>query len=144
MAHQSPVGLVNLRQLDTSNGCQDHTALPYAATSFVCVSCSAHGKPALRARFPPPRPRPPHPIPTLVTMANAPLRNGMAQACRDDLPDKHSGIFFERGLDRNLLICPSGNPKTLSQRRLASHAWVIRKLDQPRIDHAHRPNSGYL
>jgi hypothetical protein len=34
----------------------------------------------------------------------------MAQACRDDLPDKHSGIFFERGLDRNLLICPSGNP----------------------------------
>jgi hypothetical protein len=38
MAHQSPVGLVNLRQLDTSNGCQDHTALPYAATSFVCVS----------------------------------------------------------------------------------------------------------
>ena len=35
MAHQSPVELVNLRQLDTSNGCQDHTALPYAATSFV-------------------------------------------------------------------------------------------------------------
>src|SRR6266550_2649736 len=32
----------------------------------------------------------------------------MAQARRDDLPDKHSRIFFERGLDRNLLICPSG------------------------------------
>src|SRR3981189_3067291 len=27
----------NLRRLDTSNGCQDHTVLPYAATSFVCV-----------------------------------------------------------------------------------------------------------
>ncbi|MDT7816218.1 MAG: hypothetical protein QOJ42_6134, partial [Acidobacteriaceae bacterium] len=27
----------NLRRLDTSNGCQDHTVLPYAATSFVCA-----------------------------------------------------------------------------------------------------------
>src|SRR3989440_10711604 len=31
----SPVGPTCLRQLDTSNGCQDHTALPSAATSFV-------------------------------------------------------------------------------------------------------------
>jgi hypothetical protein len=30
---QNPVGPTRLRQLDTSNGCQDHTALPYAATS---------------------------------------------------------------------------------------------------------------
>ena len=29
---RNPVGLVNLRRLDTSNGCQDHTVLPYAAT----------------------------------------------------------------------------------------------------------------
>ena len=28
----------NLRQLDTSNGCQDHTVLPYASASFVCAS----------------------------------------------------------------------------------------------------------
>jgi hypothetical protein len=28
----SPVGLTRLRRLDTSNGCQDHTVLPYAAT----------------------------------------------------------------------------------------------------------------
>jgi len=26
---------VNLRQLDTSNGCQDHTVLPYAIAPFV-------------------------------------------------------------------------------------------------------------
>jgi hypothetical protein len=26
------LGLQNLRRLDTSNGCQDHTVLPYAAT----------------------------------------------------------------------------------------------------------------
>ena len=28
--HRNPVGFENLRQLDTSNGCQDHTVLPYA------------------------------------------------------------------------------------------------------------------
>jgi hypothetical protein len=28
----NPVGSTPLRQLDTSNGCQDHTALPYAAS----------------------------------------------------------------------------------------------------------------
>src|SRR5882757_3260554 len=30
-----PVGPTRLRQLDTSNGCQDHTALPYASAPFV-------------------------------------------------------------------------------------------------------------
>ena len=41
----------NLRRLDTSNGCQDHTVLPYVAASFVCMNSNAHGKPALRFRF---------------------------------------------------------------------------------------------
>ena len=36
-AYPRPVGPTCLRQLDTSNGCQDHTASPYAATSFVCA-----------------------------------------------------------------------------------------------------------
>jgi hypothetical protein len=30
-----PVGLTCLRQLDTSNGCQDHTALPSAAPVYA-------------------------------------------------------------------------------------------------------------
>src|SRR4029077_4515264 len=34
---QTQLGYENLRRLDTSNGCQDHTVLPYAATSFVCA-----------------------------------------------------------------------------------------------------------
>ena len=42
MAHQSPVGLVNLRQLDTSNGCQDHTALPSATAPLVLRAVIAH------------------------------------------------------------------------------------------------------
>jgi hypothetical protein len=36
----NPVGSTPLRQLDTSNGCQDHTALPYAASPVVCTLCS--------------------------------------------------------------------------------------------------------
>jgi hypothetical protein len=32
----------------------------------------------------------------------------MAQAFSDDLPDGHSGKFFDGGLDSLLLICPSG------------------------------------
>src|SRR6478736_838372 len=50
-AHRNPVGLVNLHQLDTSNGCQDHTVLPYA--SALRVLSIAHGDPALRFRFTP-------------------------------------------------------------------------------------------
>jgi len=34
-AYPRPVGPTCLRQLDTSNGCQDHTALPYASAPFV-------------------------------------------------------------------------------------------------------------
>ena|SRR6476661_9813446 len=43
------LGSQNLRQLDTSNGCQDHTVLPYASASFVCVPLIAHGRTALRS-----------------------------------------------------------------------------------------------
>jgi hypothetical protein len=77
------LGLQNLRRLDTSNGCQDHTVLPYAAARlrqkalralapFVWRALIAHGRTALRSQARPTLPRPPHPIPTFVTMANAP------------------------------------------------------------------------
>jgi hypothetical protein len=33
------------RQLGISNGCRNHTVLPYATTSFVCAPRIAHGKP---------------------------------------------------------------------------------------------------
>src|SRR5258708_34950122 len=47
----NPVGPQNLRQLDTSNGCQDHTALPSASVPFVCAlsNRSQVAKPALRS-----------------------------------------------------------------------------------------------
>jgi hypothetical protein len=39
---QSPVGPTHLRQFSTSNGCQDHTVLPYALAPFVCALLIAH------------------------------------------------------------------------------------------------------
>ena len=40
----------NLRRLDTSNGCQDHTVLPYAKAPFVCAPFNrsrAEARPAI-------------------------------------------------------------------------------------------------
>ena len=37
---RNPVGSTFLRRLDTSNGCQNHTALPYAASPVVYALCS--------------------------------------------------------------------------------------------------------
>jgi hypothetical protein len=84
----------NLRQLDTSNGCQDHTALPYAATSAktlrrtVCdppdsargvstpfVRAPVHRSqaiPALRCRFAPDAAASTASCPASVTFATRP------------------------------------------------------------------------
>src|SRR6266700_5776735 len=72
---------VNLRRLDTSNGCQDHTLLPSAAAPFVLArSDSSRGSLALPSLARATLPRPPHPIPTSVTIREAPLlRDGMAR-----------------------------------------------------------------
>ena len=83
---ETRLGSQNLRRLDTSNGCQDHTVLPYAASRLRQKASPGigAGRPARRsiaheskdppcdpARAPT-LPRPPHPVPTFVTMANAP------------------------------------------------------------------------
>ena len=90
---------------------QDHTTSPYAATSLVRSLLIAHGpfaNPPCNHVARLTLPRPPHPIPTFVTIMIRPSsRDGMARTCRDDLPDGESEIFLQRGLDRNLLICPS-------------------------------------
>jgi len=39
-ACRTRLGSKNLRRLDTSHGCQDHTVLPYAASPVVCALCS--------------------------------------------------------------------------------------------------------
>src|SRR5215216_6528773 len=104
-----PVGPDNLHQLDTSNGCQDHTVLPSAASSdhtlqparmlpeevsteaFKRRSSSrrpiAHGKPPCDHARGPTLPRPPQPVPTFVTNANALSVGQNSGSCRFDLGD---------------------------------------------------------
>jgi hypothetical protein len=55
-------------------------------------------------------PRPSHPAPNTRDDREAPLffGHGTARACRDDLPDKQSEIFFREGLDMNLREMPVG------------------------------------
>jgi hypothetical protein len=53
-ADRTRLGSVNLRQLDTSHGCQDHTVLPYASAPYVLRGYrSLTEEPALRTLFAP-------------------------------------------------------------------------------------------
>jgi hypothetical protein len=134
MADTIRLDRVRHRQLGTSNGCRDHTVLPYAtrlrqeaSPGLVPIrrSFSEGGNNAVRparvvhSRKPPCEqtaaptpPRPPHPIPRFVTIMIRPsCRERMGRTGSPDLPDGGSGIFFARRLDRFLraqLICPSG------------------------------------
>ena len=90
----------HLRRFDTSNGCRNHTLLPYAATRLRqppssetglrrvkrlnrAKASSSGALQSLTAEPPcdhpsrPTLPRPPHPTPTFVTMAKRPLVKGM-------------------------------------------------------------------
>ena len=77
---EARLGFANLRRLDTSHGCQDHTVLPYASAPFVCaLPCSLTEDPPCEHLARPTLPRPPHPAPTFVTIAIRPsYRDGMA------------------------------------------------------------------
>jgi hypothetical protein len=122
---ETRLGRLRLRQLDISNGCQDHTTSPYAARlrqrhrrivhphrnldqgGFSAVRLRAGSQLTSHQDSPccslcaPALPRPPHPRPTFVTIAIRPSsRAGMGRACTGDLPDAGSGIFLRRGLDR--------------------------------------------
>src|SRR6266536_3608177 len=78
-------------QLDTSNGCQDHTVLPYA-NSIVRLAPAARSrnKPALRSPCAPTLPRPPHPNPRFVTTRDPPL-----------LPGRDEPLLANFGLSEN-------------------------------------------
>jgi hypothetical protein len=82
------------RQLDTSNGCQNHTVLPYASAPFVLRALNRSRKTALRSVCAPTLPRPPHPLPRFVTIAIRPsCRERMGRTGSADLRDRLSGIL---------------------------------------------------
>ena len=127
---RSPAGPKNLRQLDTSHGCQNHTPLPSAASSTKTLR-SAHvlpteipakafkrrssarrliahrPKPALRSRSRPTLPRPSHPAPNVRDDRDTPLswvRDGGSS--KSDLGQSRSGIFLPAALDQAMRDLP--------------------------------------
>jgi hypothetical protein len=111
------------RDLTPASRRQDHTTSPSAAVlrqnlrqawypsaevlakaslaSVVCALCHrSQAKPALRHFARPTLPRPPHPAPTFVTMANAPLSGQDGDGYKGDLGLLKIRIFLQKGLDR--------------------------------------------
>jgi hypothetical protein len=104
------------QDLTPASGRQDHTTSPSATTSFVCapVDRSRAQRTALQPRLRADAAASTASRPTSVTIASRPSCGRDGRILSGDLPD---GIFFELGLDRNLLICPSGSL------RITAHRW---------------------
>ena len=99
--------------LSPVNGSFATVARAKLASTQLDASTAASGPHDFAVRFSHPRqswhPRPPQPVPTFVTMADAPLLGTGWRQFSFDLPDGLSGKFFARGLDRLFrVICPSG------------------------------------
>src|SRR3981081_419313 len=116
-AWPSPVGPTCLRQLDTSNGCQDHTALP-SATVAVRLRAVDHSRvfrqPALRSHRAPDAAASTASHPASVTIAIRPSVGRDGEASRSDLGQAGTEIFLEIGLDSRTTDRPSGKSADLS------------------------------
>ena len=114
MADPSPVGSYRHRQLGTSNGCQDHTVLPYATSAVRPArreSLTGRTRPAITLRADAAASTASHPA--FVTIAIRPsCRDGTARAGRTDLPDGESEIFFLIRLDRANRLEPARQIQT--------------------------------
>src|SRR5204862_6678091 len=116
----SPVGPTCLHELDTSNGCQDHTALPSAAS--ICrqraIDGSRETRPAITSARPMP-PRPPHPVPYVRDDRETPLVS------------RNFGRMCERAVDRQPPV--AGTEPATPQRRqsLSQSEGQLRCLPQP-------------
>jgi hypothetical protein len=73
---------------------------------FILRASVRSRKPPCKHFSRPTLPRPPQPIPTFVTMANAPLLGTGCASHSDDLPDGESGKFFLIGLDTKMSDLP--------------------------------------
>jgi hypothetical protein len=106
-----PVGPTRLRRLDISNGCRNHTLLPYAAPGFAnwlirayrrssarCVRSRTLGPPC-QHHHAPNAAASTATRPTFVTMANAPLSGRDGGSCKGDLG------LASRGISENQKFC---------------------------------------
>ncbi len=122
---QTRSGRLNLRKFNTSNGCQDHTALPsaYSAVRQRAVNRSRGStRPAIRHT--PDAAASTASRPASVTIAIRPSSGVGRDRYRFDLGPAGTEIFLQRGLDSNSLICPSG---TLFRLRARSRAKSQRR-----------------
>jgi hypothetical protein len=79
------------RQLDASTGASDPNDFTVRCSPFVSRAAASTA-----------------PCPSFATMADAPLVGQDGGSPKSDLPDVPIEIFLREGLDRLLVICPSG------------------------------------
>jgi hypothetical protein len=96
----NPVGSTRLRQLDTSNGCQDHTVLPYAASPVVCTLCLLTDQsPPCEHDHAPDAAASTASRPNVRDDGQRPSRGTGWRRYRSDLGQARTGIFSHTGLD---------------------------------------------
>ena len=108
-----PVGPTHLRRLDTSNGCQDHTLLPYASAPLVLRVCrSLTGEPAPRSRCARNAATSTASHPTFVTIASRPSsQGGMAKVVSLIWVNREAIYFLQEDWTRIRGNCPSGKSR---------------------------------
>ena len=110
------MGSQNLRRLDTSNGCQDHTALPSALAPFVCAPQIAHEvQLALRLPMRARRCRVHRIPPQRRDDGQRPSSERDGGRYSFDLGERRRRIFFKRRLDTMVDKLPVGQIRTLGQ-----------------------------
>jgi hypothetical protein len=122
----------DLRRLDTSNGCQNHTVLPYALAPFVLRAVVRSRKTALQTNLRADAATSTTSHPAFVTIAIRPsCRERTGRAGSADLPDGTSEIFFARGLDNPNHVEISAQIRFYAQRILRSFVIERRGMRIP-------------
>jgi hypothetical protein len=121
-AYPRPVEPTRLRQLDTSNGCRNHTTSPYATTPFVCTPFDRsrvwlNPKPALQLTCAPDAAASTASRPASLTIRIRPSVGRDGGGYRGDLGQARRGIFSQRGLDRVTDKLPVGQITWMWRRR---------------------------
>src|SRR3981081_3799092 len=104
-ASPHPVGPARLRQLDTSNGCRNHTTSPYASAPFVCAPFDRsrvwlNPKPALQFTCSPDSAPSTASNPASVTIAIRPSVGSDGGIPKGVSGKPTRGIFSAKGLDK--------------------------------------------
>ena len=117
---QNPAGPTCLRNLDASvgaSGPHDFAVRSIVSRQRALRSLTDSKNPPCDPLARKTLPRPPHPIPTFVTMANAPLAGRDDKSSRCDLGCTKTEIFLQRGMDRQTTEQPVGQISRSIRRR---------------------------